>query len=105
MELTADIEVLFEFNNCRKKPIWNGYRPMHLILDNYLTSGTHRFKDRDFVMPGEKAIGEIRFLTPEAYPNSCWIGKRIRIQEGERVVGWATVTRVVNPILLSVKQD
>ena len=103
MELRADVEVNFEFNHTRKTPMVNGFRPMHLILENYLTSGTHFYYDKDCVLPGEKATGAISFLTPEAYPQSCWIGKQIPIQEGERVIGMATVTRVLNPLLCGNK--
>lgn len=45
------------------------------------------------------AKGTITFLSPEAYPHSLWIGKKIGIQEGTRVVGHATITKIFNPLL------
>ena len=36
---TPDIEVLFDFDGCRKTPAFDGYRPHHLIRENYLTTG------------------------------------------------------------------
>lgn len=45
------------------------------------------------------AKGTITFLSPEAYPHSLWIGKKIGIQEGARVVGYATITKIFNPLL------
>lgn len=36
---TPDIEVLFDFDGCRKTPAFDGYRPHHLIRKNYLTTG------------------------------------------------------------------
>ena len=34
-EQEPDVEVLFEFNGTRKTPAADGYRPHHLITDNY----------------------------------------------------------------------
>ena len=94
-----DVEALFEFNNLRKNPAVDGYRPAHLVLDNYLTTGIHHYYGVDSVLPGETARGTISFITPEAYPHCLWIGKKINIQEGDRIVGYATVTDIYNPVL------
>ena len=99
MNDTPDIEVIFEFVGTRKNPIYDGYRPNHLITDNYLTSGTHHYYDVDKIPPNGIAKGTITFITPEAYPNCLWIGKKINIQEGERIVGYATITRIYNSLL------
>lgn len=99
MDPIADVEALFEFNGTRQRPIYSGYRPMHLILDHYLTTGIHQYYNKEYVLPNESTLGTISFITPEAYPHSCWPGKRIPIQEGERIVGYATITKVFNPIL------
>ena len=99
MNDTPDIEVIFEFVGTRKNPIYDGYRPNHLITDNYLTSGTHHYYDVNEIAPNGIAKGTITFITPEAYPNCLWIGKKINIQEGERIVGYATITRIYNSLL------
>jgi hypothetical protein len=84
--------------------IWNpavsGYRPNHLIIDDYLTSGTHYYYDREIVQLGEMVLGTITFITPEVYPNCLWVGKSIPIQEGSKVVGYAIITKIYNQILL-----
>lgn len=77
----------------------NGYRPHHLVTENYLTTGVHHYYDTDSVPPDGTAKGTITFITPEAYPHSLWIGKRINIQEGDRIVGYATVLEIYNPVL------
>lgn len=38
MNRTPDVEVIFEFNGTRMNPAADGYRPAHLITDNYLTT-------------------------------------------------------------------
>lgn len=99
MDPVPDVEVLFEFNGTRRQPVHSGYRPMHLILDHYLTTGIHHYYNKECVQPNERALGTITFITPEAYPHSCWPGKKIPIQEGERIVGYATITKVFNSVL------
>ena len=98
-DMPPDVEVEFEFNGARRNPVASGYRPMHLIKDDYLTTGIHNYYKDGIVMPDESVLGTITFITPEAYPNSLWIGKRINIQEGEKIVGIATVRKVLNPLL------
>lgn len=49
MNVPADVEVKFEFNNQRKYPAVSGYRPHHLVKDDYLTTGVHQQQlDFDF---------------------------------------------------------
>lgn len=95
----ADVEVLFEFNGTRTNPVFEGYRPAHLVADDYLTTGTHSYYDVQSIPGNGSGKGTITFLTPEAYPHCLWPGKRISIQEGARVVGYATILKVFNPLL------
>lgn len=100
-----DVEVIFEFNGTRKRAVFDGYRPAHLVTDNYLTTGVHHYYDVDSVPPNGTVKGTITFISPEAYPRSLWIGKKINIQEGAHIVGYATITDIYNPILLSETQE
>lgn len=99
LNTAPDIEVIFEFNGIRKNPASDGYRPDHLVKNNYLTTGIHHYYNVDTVAPNGTATGTITFVTPEAYPACLWVGKRINIQEGEKIVGYATITKIFNPIL------
>ena len=68
--------VTFQFkteDGGRYSPINSGYRPNHLVRENYLTSGVHYY-DREKVLPGELVIGTRTFITPEACPNCFWEG-------------------------------
>ena len=97
---SPDIEVLFEFNGMRKGYVFDGYRPAHLITDNYLTTGIHHYYEVDSVAPDGIVKGTITFITPEVYPHCLWIGKKNSIQEGERIIGYATVLSIYNSILI-----
>lgn len=103
-ENEPDVEVLFEFNDTRKTPVVDGYRPDHLIVDNYLTTGVHHYYDVKQVSPNGIAKGTITFLMPEAYPHCLWVGKKINIQEGERIVGYATIIKIYNSLLAMEKE-
>ncbi len=99
MNRTPDVEVEFRFNGTRKNPVMSGYRPDHLIKDDYLTCGVHNYYKEGLVMPNETTLGTIIFITPEAYPHCLWTGKIINIQEGARIVGTAKIIKINNPIL------
>lgn len=99
MSRTPDVEVVFEFNGTRKNPATDGYRPAHLISDNYLSTGIHHYYGVDSVPTNGNAKGTITFLSPEVYPHCLWVGKRINIQEGARIVGYATIVKIFNPLL------
>ena len=94
-----DVEVYFVFNDVRKHPAHNGYRPAHLITNNCLTTGVHHYYDVEELAPNSSAKGTITFITPEVYPHCLWIGKTISIQEGEKIIGFATIIKIFNPIL------
>ena len=78
MHESPDIEVIFEFIGTYSQPLFDGCRPVHQITENYFTSGVHHYFGKEVVQPDERIRGTIQFLMPEAYPGSCWIGKRIK---------------------------
>ncbi len=94
-----DVEAYFEFNGTRKSPLYDGYRPQHFINDQYLSSGMHHYFDVACVPPDGTAHGTITLLSLEEYPACMWPGRRINVQEGARIVGYATITKVLHPLL------
>lgn len=94
----ADVEAIFEFIGYRKKNIYEGYRPAHLINENYLTTGLHSYYNLQ--NDSEKELkGTITFISPEKYPASLWVGKKITMYEGRKIVGYATITNIFNETL------
>lgn len=84
----------------RKTPVFSGYRPLHKLYDNYLSSGHHEYPDVQSVAPGDTVKVRAWLVTPEVYPGCLWIGREIDVMEGpERVLGKLTVTRIFNEIL------
>jgi hypothetical protein len=101
---TPDAHVMFELTSQLMsggaKSVLSGYRPHYKIRPDYLTSVRHRFLDDAGVTTGERKPAEVWFLTPEAYPHSLWEGQILEVAEGARVVGTATIMKVLNPLLL-----
>ena len=77
----------------------SGYRPSHLIIPDYLTTGVHVYADVEYLYPNHTAIGYITFISPEAYPHSLEVGQVIEIYEGSKVVGKVEVLEIYNIVL------
>jgi hypothetical protein len=98
MKMKPDVEVLFEFTGERKHSTRSGFRCPHSMTDTLQATGCHTYYDTDEVPAGGSALGTIAFLMPECYLQSMWVGKKIAFRDG-RIIGYATVRRVLNPIL------
>ena len=100
----ADAEALVTFlptsEGGRRGPARSGYRPNHLVLPDYLTTGVHDYVGRSWVLPGDSVRARITFIAPEHYPYCLWPGRLVHVQEGGRLVGRAEILRVFNPELL-----
>jgi len=83
----------------RHEPAFSGYRPVHKVYDNYLTSAQHEYVGVIQVAPGETVHTKVWFITPDVYPHCLWSGRVIDVQEGSQVVGRLTVTKILNKIL------
>ena len=95
------IDVRFEFNHQRQTPVKDGYRADHRLDEQHIAIGVHHYQGVGQVYPGESAFGTISFVAPEYHPHSLHEGKEILIQEGEKIVGIATVIKINSPILRS----
>lgn len=99
--ILAEVHYFKETKDARTKPCSSGYRPTHQITDTYLTSGNHEYFENDLVFPGDTVRAYITFISPEAYPNSLWVGKVINVTEGMRVVGTSKVLEIYDVVLLN----
>lgn len=77
------------------------YRPTFAIHKKYNTSGEITLIDCEWLSYDETSEAFIRFLSPEVYPKSIWIGKEIVFMEGPRVTGIARIIEIYNSVLKS----
>lgn len=83
------------------KHVNSGYRPMYKVRHDYWSSAHHEFVDTTSVETGGQCLAEVWLLSPEAYPHTFWIGRRVEVAEGLRVVGTADILEILNPLLES----
>lgn len=98
-DVEADVTFLPTSAGGRLSAVSSGYRPSHLIAEDYLTTGMHEYVGTDLVEPGDTARARITFLSPEVYPNSLWVGRVLALHEGSRVVGSAKIVAIMNEVL------
>jgi elongation factor Tu len=98
-DFEADVELLSTEEGGRRRPCRSGYRPHLRIRAGELVSGAHEYVGTAEVWPGGKATARITLITPEHYERSLSVGMRIPFSEGPRVVGYATVTQILDPRL------
>ncbi|WP_020210723.1 hypothetical protein [Gilvimarinus chinensis] len=99
-DIEAEVRLLTKEEGGRHTPAKTGYRPAHLVIDDYLTTAAQHYLGQEWLHPGESCLAHLWFITPEVYPNSLWVGKEIQFQEGARVIGFAKVTKIFNNVLL-----
>ena len=98
VKMKKDVEATFYFYEGVKP--FDGYRPAHLLSDNYFTTGLHHYLTP--IRPngsGLQTYGTIAFLSPELYPKTMRKGMRIEMYEGRKKIGYAVIERILNPIL------
>ena len=88
----------------RKSPISSGYRGQHLIKPDYQTSAIIELIDIESLPPGESCLAKIKYITPEVYPNTLFVGREVAVYEGARKVGVAVIKQVMNQVLLKPDQ-
>ena len=96
-DVKASVTNLRESKNAFK----SGFRPVFEIHSKYMTSGEIQFIDTEWLGFNESAQAYIAFITPEVYPKTLWVGKRIVFREGVKISGEAVILEVLNKELIS----
>ncbi len=98
-DVEAIVTYLSTEDGGRKSAMFEGFSPNHLIMDDYLTSSQHEFLDKEIVEPGDAVRANIWFLTPDIYPGTLWVGRKITVQEASHVIGSAEIIKIFNKVL------
>lgn len=92
-----DAKAILEDIGVRKVSVFSGMRPAVKIRDDYMTTSVITFNDSSTKAGVYDA--EVTFISPEYYPNSLWIGKKLEVYEGAKQIAYLTITEILNPIL------
>lgn len=98
MSVPPDVEAEIVFTDDRTHS--NGFRPTHKLENGYLTTGMHQYYKN---VGSQHRMGTITFITPEAYPHSMQIGSVLPLYDGNKQIGYATITKIFNYILAKQK--
>ena len=99
-DIEAEITFLSTEQGGRQAPVTSGYRPNHdFALNGILNDALHEYLDCELVSPGQTARAQMWFLVPQYHEGRLYPGFRFTVQEGSRIVGYGTVTRIINPAL------
>lgn len=91
-----DAKAILENLGVRKSPIYPDYRPAIRIKDDYMTTSKIDFEG--IISGNESKEVEICFLSPKYYGNTLWTGRKLEVYEGERLVAYAVITKIFNPV-------
>jgi hypothetical protein len=99
MTARRDLEVQIEFlpteHGGRTNAARSGYRPQ-LYYDGHDWDAVHEYPDVESVLPGEHARAYLCCLSPEFHVGRLIPGKAVLFREGQRVVAFGTVVRVLD---------
>jgi elongation factor Tu len=77
----------------RGTPIYSGYRPT-IGIAGYNNDAIVTLSGREYILPGEEAEIEIRFLRPDLVLPRLKPGTELTLQEGSRVVASGQILSV-----------
>lgn len=83
------------YENGRKTPFANGYRPMFNFIKEMKTSGKIEFKDKEEFYPGEEREVEISFLSKKYLGDDFIKGKKFTFCEGEVPLGDGEIKEIL----------
>jgi translation elongation factor EF-Tu-like GTPase len=79
----------------RTRATFTGYRPQFYYA-GHDWDGVHEYPDVSSVSPGDTVRAFIAFLSPAEHLGKLQPGSPFLIREGQRVVGYGAVTRIVD---------
>lgn len=101
-DVEAEITLLPTEHGGRASAVQSGYRPQ-FYYDGHDWDAIHSYPDGPEVRPGDTARVYLSFLSPNEHVGRLHAGKVFLLREGNRVVGYGTITRIVD-LAVSVKR-
>jgi hypothetical protein len=99
MSSRRDVEVELEFLPTelggRGTAVRSGYRPQ-LYYDGHDWDASHEYPDAEQVCPGEHVRAYLTCMSPQFHVGKLVPGKAVLFREGQRVVAFGTVTRIID---------
>ena len=100
MVVEATVSLLATENGGRASPIIGKLRPNHNFGDadnRTMFIGQIELTEGERLRPGEEGEVVIRFLDSGDLRQRLCVGTRWRLQEGNKLIGFARANRIINP--------
>lgn len=94
-DIEAEITFLPTDHGGRSGPVFNGYRPQ-FYYDGHDWDARYEYLEQKQVQLGQKIVAYISFLSPHEHMDKIYPGMAFLVREGNRVVGYGAVTKIVN---------
>jgi hypothetical protein len=101
-DITAVITCLPTEVSGRIKPFVSGYRSQ-FFYENHDWDVQHLYNTVESVAPGQTALADLKFLSPEFQVGRLYVGKAFQIREGQRTFGQGYV-QAITGLMASAKQ-
>ena len=99
-DIEAEISFLTTAQGGRQDSAFSGYRPNHNFgVEGMLNDAVHEYLGCESVEPGQTAKANMWFLMVEYQEARLFPGFKFTVQEGERIVGYGVITKVINTTL------
>lgn len=99
-EFEAEVVFLTTAEGGRINPPLTGYRPDHNFGLDTLNCAQHEYPENTLVEFGKPVLTKMRLLAPEFQSNRLYIGFKFTVQEGGRIVGNGTITKIIDETLV-----
>ncbi len=94
-DIEAELTLLPTEHGGRHLPVSSGYRPQ-FYYSGHDWDAVHTYVDVTEARPGDTVTVRLSFLSPEAHAGRIFAGMPFLVREGNRVVGYGRVTRILD---------
>ncbi len=94
-----DAVVLVTNTRYSQNPFGKNYRGCCAIKEDLLSTVCFQTVDGNDMLYEHPHCCYVNFLTPNVYPHTLWVGRKIELYEGKYHVGTMVVEEIKNPIL------
>jgi elongation factor Tu len=94
-DIEVELTLLPTEHGGRSKPAFNDYRPQ-FYYSGRDWDAPHEYPDTGRVDPGDTARAYLCFLNPEQHVGKIRPGMAFLIREGQKIVGYGSVTRLID---------
>lgn len=95
-DIEVELTLLPTEHGGRRGLVFSGYRPQ-FYYQGTDWDAVQSYPGVEQVRPGDTVTARLSFLTPEAHQGRLFEGMPFLVREGQRIVGYGRITRILDP--------